>query len=778
MRRATALIVVVVGAAAGLAGAPSARAQAEECPNAAYRTGPSAHLPDCRAYEQVSPAEKGGEDAFGEGSYSQAAEVKGAEGESNPEIAYTSKNVFAGSPGAGVQTAYRASRESAGWLTEPLTPRVLAPLPADSLSYDFSGDLSQTVVKVPETLTPEAPERVYDLFDRDAAGGYSLITAAAPSVPIPAGCETCYFEHDVPAFAGASSDFTHVIFEANESLRTTPSYPADPNGEVEDVYESNLDEPAAQRVHPVGILPDGTLASGAQPGAGGGNINAEGIQHIDHAISADGSHILFTAAADEGTAGEKNQLGLHELYDRIDGPNGKTIEVSAPATGAEAPHCPGGLGKRCKAEPAQFWEASEDGSVVLFTSKAKLTKMSDTGPEVQGEENPGDDLYRYDVQAEKLEDLTPDFTDSDGASVQGVVGASSDGSLVYFVAQGVLAGKNAEGEEPAAGKDNLYRITYEGPGKRATAFIATLAEPDEEALGDSQDWTAIPEDAQAYVTPNGEHLAFTSIMPLTGYENEDQYTEQPDKEVFEYSAPVKQGGTEAPERLECASCNPDRNKRPVGSAFIGSEIAAQSEATNPLYQTRALNEEGTRLFFSSADALVPEADTPYVKVYEYEGGAIHMISGGAAESNDIFMDSSPTGDDVFFATAQPLTPSDHDQATDVYDARVDGGFQYAISSAAPCEGEGCLPPLGAPATFAHPGSTLNGTGNLAAQGVAPAHTSKPPALTRALKLAKALKACRRKPKHRRAACERLARRRYGPPPKHGKHRHTTSGGRR
>ena len=34
----------------------------ETCPNAAFRTGPAASLPDCRAYEMVSPVDKNGGD--------------------------------------------------------------------------------------------------------------------------------------------------------------------------------------------------------------------------------------------------------------------------------------------------------------------------------------------------------------------------------------------------------------------------------------------------------------------------------------------------------------------------------------------------------------------------------------------------------------------------------------------------------------------------------------------------------------------------------------------
>src|SRR5215831_6559219 len=47
----TVLVSVVLGASPALA---------DTCPNAQFRVGPSAHLPDCRAYEQVSPVDKAG----------------------------------------------------------------------------------------------------------------------------------------------------------------------------------------------------------------------------------------------------------------------------------------------------------------------------------------------------------------------------------------------------------------------------------------------------------------------------------------------------------------------------------------------------------------------------------------------------------------------------------------------------------------------------------------------------------------------------------------------
>jgi hypothetical protein len=114
---------------------------------------------------------------------------------------------------------------------------------------------------------------------------------------------------------------------------------------------------------------------------------------------------------------------------------------------------------------------------------------------------------------------------------------------------------------------------------------------------------------------------------------------------------------------------------------------------------------------------------------------------------------------VFFVTADRLVPRDIDSRRDVYDARVGGGFPAPRVLPPVCEGEACQGPLAAPPIFGAPASaTFSGPGNLP-----PPLTPKAKAklLTGAQKLARALKACRAKPKHRRVACERQARKRYG-----------------
>jgi hypothetical protein len=728
--------VFLVLALAGAAG-PST-ALAGPCPNAALRSGPAEALPDCRAYEQVSPPDTGGLDAVTLEPL-QPAESSACEPSETCTIAYMTVGAsFAGAQGNEFANAYLASRSEAGWQTTPISPPTpqAPPSSVPHITYAFSADLTQAIVRVPlQQLAEGAPEGVYNLYLRDPEGHYALVSPRMLAESPRGGCSTCFEEEDVPAFAGASADFRHVLFEERGAAAEAG---------VEDLYEAEGGE-----VHLVGVLPDGKIPPlGAKAGAGfsrASELNGD----LDHAISADGSRVLFEADADGG----ESQEGDLELYDRLD--DTSTVEVSAPAPGAEPEHCETPE-HDCKAQEAQFWAASGDGDAVFFTSKAALTRESYVGG--QGADPKEASLYRFDPETGELTNLLAAADGGAGsasASVLGVVGISESGSYVYFVAKGRLTA-SAKSEEP-----NLY-VWHEG----AIAYVATLREPEAEEereiendsagnatifRSDVADWTRVPTESQAYVTPDGRHLAFMSARSLTGYDNEDaQSTAEDhifDHEVFEYSAETGQ--------LVCASCDPS-GARPLGSAFLGAELTER--ASTPFHQPRSLSDDGSRLFFTSPDPLVPGLSGGVDKVFEYEDGAPQLISGAEGGVRSVFLDASASGDDVFFATREELAPTGTGELLKVYDARVDGGFSAPASTVASCPGAACLSGAGPPPVFATPlSASFVGAGNHALAASSVAKPSPEQLLARVL--ARCRKLARRK---RRAQCTASARRRYAP----------------
>jgi hypothetical protein len=183
-----------------------------------------------------------------------------------------------------------------------------------------------------------------------------------------------------------------------------------------------------------------------------------------------------------------------------------------------------------------------------------------------------------------------------------------------------------------------------------------------------------------------------------------------------------------------------------------------------------MSADGSYVFFQSSIGLTPQAVDHKVigdfngvpqyaqNIYEYHDGNVYLISDGhdLAERAVTLAGTDASGDDVFFTSVDRLAPQDTDSNVDVYDARVDGGFA-APSVPAECVSDGCQGPLSAAPVLLSPGSEFQqGSDPLFVPGA-----SKSKALSRAQRLAQALRACRKKPKRRRASCEAQARKRYG-----------------
>jgi len=362
----------------------------------------------------------------------------------------------------------------------------------------------------------------------------------------------------------------------------------------------------------------------------------------------------------------------------------------------------------------------------------------------------------------RLTDLTPTPPGQQAAVLGGALGASEDGSYVYYVSNAVLGDGAQRGALPgdcpaensaneteaqhALQSCNLYMSRYDSASQswEAPVFIAALSG------NDSPDWSPVVAYQTARVSPNGTWLTFMSERSFTGYDNHDAHSGRPDEEVFLYDGETQE--------LVCASCDPSGARpdgREVGRAgenrlaaephvwenttWLAANIPAWDtyEIGHAAYQSRFLSNSG-RLFFNSSDALVPHDVNNQEDVYQWEpagagscsssapgfnsstGGCVGLISSGISPDESAFLDASENGDDVFFLTAEKLVPSDVDNTYDVYDAHVCGaeGVSCAppLVAAPACEtADACRAvPTAPPEVFgAPPSATFNGPGNQA-----------------------------------------------------------------
>jgi hypothetical protein len=664
----------------------TSKPSSDGCANAALRTGFSEYLADCRAYELVSGPgiepyfnTTGRTGNVGPGG-PVIGEGFGVEGSSDGDrLGYFS--LFS-PPADSVSDGpyFLATRGEGGWTSENVVPpqsttnsgRTCFNAFVEKYSPDFSssvfadgwgqeghpfGTTENNCGTDEPALVAGEPIGFQNLFLRDTAtAGYALLNTTPPGVT-----------PDHAFYQAASEDLSHVVFD--EEAQLTPEAPAG-----DDLYVS-----LGGAVRLVTFLPDGTPVQGALANGDIADLHVSpgpGAEQFTHAVSADGSRIFFTSGGNlyVRERADRQQSALESGH-CIDQAAACTLQIDASQTGG-----PGGGGT--------FSWASTDGSRVFFTDTADLT--GDATAEA-GEP----DLYEYDFEAPEGARLT-DLTVTSGpehANVQSVVGLNETGpagGYVYFVANGVLTTTpNSNGDAATPGQPNLYLRHA-----RATKFIATL-----DAGGDVLDWKQT--ELTTRTSPSGVFAAFNSVRSLTGYDNTDASTAEPDQEIFLYDA--------AAERLSCASCNPS-GALPRAPARIHPPVTAEVFYSTPGNMQRFVAEDG-RVFFDTRDPLLPSATNGLSNVYQYQAGQLSLISSGSLGAPSYFYEASVSGDDVFFFTSEPLLSAASSGGIHVYDARVGGGFSSPGSSPS-CEGEACKGAPGViPATLTPGSSTLFGSGN-------------------------------------------------------------------
>jgi hypothetical protein len=662
----------------------------ESCPaNQAFRGGASAFLPDCRAYEMVSPVDKNGGDILRESS---GANNPGTYVQASPDgsrLTYTSLASFAGQPNSFNFNQYLASRHERGeagegWSSQGLhTP--VAGQPADPQTdtfgflrefMAFSPDLCSSWQIDHQTPPPTADGQLghANLYRRENCGaGAGSFEALIPSPAYelaPGTLEQYVTRHSVQ---GYSADSRHTLFTARAQL-SADAAPSTDAIQLYDRFDGAL--------HLVSVLPNGSAATGNSEVGSGAGLNQ------DRAVSTDGSLV----------------------YWRTTNVAGSLLLRRHPEQGIVSEEC-SEAGKACtipvSSGNAFFWTAAAEGSKALYG------------------EGPGEaeDLYEFDLARYEASEEPSRLIASD---VLGVAGASEDLSRIYFVSSEAL-NDEAEGEEE--GEPNLY-LSEEVGEERTFSFVATLAATDVGATEPGVDVIAynvvagFPYERGSRVSADGERLVFDSRAPLTGYDNSGE-DGRPSVEVFAYAA--------ASGELDCISCNPsgaqpsgvEEMREPYIPPWrIGHPTEVLAAAwiptwEHPLHASNVVSADGGRVFFNANDALVPRDTNGKQDVYEWEvagtggcdvadpsyfaqnGGCIYLITSGESKRESEFWEASPDGRDVFFATESSLVPQDPG-SVDLYDARVGGGFPQPEANV-PCEGEACQHPP-PPPEFSAPAS--------------------------------------------------------------------------
>jgi hypothetical protein len=281
--------------------------------------------------------------------------------------------------------------------------------------------------------------------------------------------------------------------------------------------------------------------------------------------------------------------------------------------------------------------------------------LTDT-PLLPEDDNGGTDLYRY--------------TDSaDPSSESNLTMISEEGDL----GGGQLVGMSDDGERAYYQTTSDWLVAWDDGTTRLISASVSLAGPRE-----GLDLTAA-QPGYGRVTPDGMFLAFGTRNSLTGEVTNGH------REMYLYSL--------SDDRLRCVSC-------PSGSATADATVLPEvTEGVPRLYNAgfrpRFLSESG-RVFFSTADALLPQDTNGVLDAYEYDPttGQVSLLSTGMGKGPATFADASASGDDVFIVTRQRLVASDRDDLVDLYDARDGSSLPEIVEQPTPpaCEGDGCQPP--------------------------------------------------------------------------------------
>lgn len=631
-------------------------------------------LPDNRAFELVTPADKGPAGNVVSGFLiGQVSARPAANGDS---YLWPLQNGMPGTTAGGwlMMKANRTVLDGTprGWSSAQVSsPSLVQPPEQDQIGFTppskvnyASPDLRCGVLETYNPLTPDTPQLSVELgvvnlyLWREGGDGqvsYQLITSRLPLNP------------EASPAAGLSPYGTVRAAEDCSRVYFLPTSYQLLGGEVSRLYEW---EAASGELRDAGLRPDGSVGADMGFSRGHATIGSPNGSN-ENAVTPDG-RLFFTAL---------NSANKPAVFMRSGGgtdAGGQVVEISTSETATPD-------------NGARFEAASADGSTVFFRANHGLDAggIDDEPTSEQCGPLPGEtanegsspkleakacDLYAYDVASEELSDLTVDPNPADpfGAAIQGTVAVDQDGSRVYFATLGQLVpgkgrtyAQNTADRAAGGGSVNVYLHDSEAAAGEELTYVTNL-----EWAEDARQFSLTRFNSSAQASADGARLLYEATSRQNWYDGGGGAV------AYLYDADA--------DTIRCVSCRPDGEPTAVTPDGL---LQPNATVRTPLLTQlqRSLSENGSRAFFTSPDVLAPGAEQGKENVYEWEEGQLSLLAVAARVGSihailpELFgyKGSSADGSSAFLATARNLVPQDRDTIADVYAVREGGGVPFS-----------------------------------------------------------------------------------------------------
>jgi hypothetical protein len=634
-------------------------AAAAECPNEAIRIAQgSKQLPDCRAYERISPADgKGGLVGVDTKNLPMFAAIR-ADGNA---ATFGSSSAVGQTERGATGTSNLARRTADGWKsfsvlnsTEPDVPWDLSMFAG---SPTPSADMTRELFLTSRSLGPPNPITSSGSIYVSAPEGQGApswlsrwtLSGTQPTPPV---------NHELPL--GGTANFSSGYFSYPTPLTTLA-------GDQARTVNWGLYFFEGSTIYPAGVLPSGMVdPKGALAAGTGQHIIGHISEVAGNQVSADGSKLFFVSPAESS---EPKQLYVEE-----GGKPSRLISHDVLGNGAAAGVSELGLDSQSSTATSNFALATPDGTRVIFRSESALTADAPAG---------GVKTYRAEITsgAIRLQYLAA----ADGHPLA----INEDASKLFFSTPGAGPGETS------------YYVWDENRPAAPYAVVTDIASGGGPLMAEP----TFSEDGDVLVFASGAEIEPGVVpRPEVAYTQIYRWTEQGG--FPNCVSCLRDGGSPARFGSRMTSLNglpTDNPASPTGAAY---EVFNQSTVIG----NRKISSDGSRVFFDTNDPLDPARDVNGSRdVYMWENGKDYLLTSGRGTTPSYVFDSGESGNDVMLVTKDGLIPSDTNDTYDVYDVRVDGGFAEPVKES--CEGDACQSARGVSVASPPASQSVRGFGN-------------------------------------------------------------------